>query len=105
MKHITSATGEYNVQLPIRTDNQGNAYSIANYKAKKWPNYAILLEMALTEYYTGIHLVVSHSPRENNQWADQLTHRDTTGFSPMLQIHIQHDPYHIFDSLIQLHSK
>ena len=78
---------------------------MANYKAKKWPNYAILLEMALTEYYTGIHPVVSHTPRENNQWADQLTHRDTTGFNPELRITIKQDPYHILDSLTKLHRK
>ena len=43
-KYLTNHNAELNNQLPIRTDNQGNAYNVANYKARKWPNYAKMLE-------------------------------------------------------------
>ena len=61
--------------------------------------------MALTDYHTGIHPVVSHTPRENNTWADQLTHRDTTGFDPAKQFHININEWYILDRLIALHHK
>ena len=106
-KYLSDTNSEVCAQLPIRTDNQGNAYNVANYKAKKWPNYAILLEMALHEYHTGIHPVVSHTHRENNQWADQLTHSDTTGFNPDLEITIDESTinWHIFRQLTDKHRK
>ena len=36
-----------------------------------------------------MHPVVSHTCRENNMWADQLNHRDTSGFNPELKIKIK----------------
>ena len=80
---------------------------MANYKARKWPNYAILLEMAMHEYHTGIHPVVTHTHRENNQWADQLTHKDTTGFNQDLEIKIDETAitWHILHHLTSRHRK
>ena len=106
-KYLTTNNLEVNAQLPIRTDNQGNAYNVANYKAKKWPNYAIMLEMALHEYHTGIHPHVTHTLRENNQWADQLTHKDTAGFNPDLEIKIRETDlnWHILNDLLTIRSK
>ena len=103
-KHLSPNAAQVQAYLPIRTDNQGNAYNVANYKAKKWPNYAILLEMALHEYKTGIHPQVNHTYRENNTWSDQLTHRDTTGFNKELEIKINESTmqWHILHKLLQL---
>ena len=103
-KILQPTNTDISTQLPIRTDNQGNAYNIANYKAKKWPNYAIMLEMALQEYHTGNHPEVTHTFRENNTWADQLTHRDTTGFNPALQIPIDESKleWHILNDLLTI---
>ena len=106
-KHLSQQHTQLSAQLPIRTDNQGNAYNVANYKARKWPNYAILLELAMHEYHTGIHPVVTHTHRENNQWADQLTHKDTTGFNQDLEIKIDETAitWHILHHLTSIHRK
>ena len=94
-------------QLPIRTDNQGNTYNVMNYKAKQWPNYGILLEMSLTHYHTTGRPHVTHIQRELNTWADQLTHRDATGFNADLEIkNIEHNlTWHILKQLVQLHQR
>ncbi len=52
-----------------------------DYKCKKWPNAAILMEMALEQHHHRTRLSLTHVHRENNQWADQLTHSDFTDFS------------------------
>ena len=106
-KYLTMGNADMTAQLPIRTDNQGNAYNVANYKARKWPSYAIMLEMALQEYHTGIHPQVSHTHRENNTWADQLTHCDATGFNPELEIKINEGAmtWHILNDLLTIKSK
>ncbi len=81
MKHITSNSTIVNMTLPMHTDNMGNSYSSVDFKCKKWPNSAILMEIALVQHHKRMRLDLQHVHRENNQWADQLTHRDFRGFN------------------------
>ncbi len=39
----TTATSASAITVKLRTDNKGNVYNVLNYKAKQWPNYAILM--------------------------------------------------------------
>eukprot|EP00971_Amphidinium_carterae_P116977 2316416-Amphidinium_carterae.1 len=67
------------------TDNQGNAYGLHRWSLKGWPNYLILMEIALLAQQHHIYPAVSHISREKNTWADQLTHLDFQGFDPKLR--------------------
>ena len=89
--------------LPLRTDNQGNDYNIFNYKAKKWPNSAILMELTSTVYIQQNTLSIGHVHRELNTWADQLTKNDTTGFHPLLRRRFTNIKDYILPTLLQLH--
>ncbi|CAE8634678.1 unnamed protein product, partial [Polarella glacialis] len=42
----TTASSSSAITVKVRTDNKGNVYNVLNYKAKQWPNYAILMELA-----------------------------------------------------------
>ena len=89
MKHITANSLDMAIQIPMVTDNMGNAYAVTDYHCRKWPNLAILMEMALTQHHHRVRAALSHVHRENNTWADQLTHRDTDGFSQALEMSIR----------------
>ena len=110
MKHITANNLEMQLQLPMVKDNMGNAYAVTDYHCTKWPNSVILMEMALTQHHHRVRAALSHVHRENNTWADQLTHRDTDGFSPELEMSIRSETikWHIlnkFDSFNLSHFK
>jgi hypothetical protein len=47
LKHITTHCTEVDMAIPLLTDNMGNSYRACDFKCKKWPNSAILMEMAL----------------------------------------------------------
>eukprot|EP00971_Amphidinium_carterae_P314113 6243519-Amphidinium_carterae.2 len=64
------------------TDNQANAYGLHRWSLRGSPQCFLLMEIALMAQKYNIFPAVNHVPRELNQWADQLTHTDTTGFSP-----------------------
>jgi hypothetical protein len=49
-------------------------------RAKKWPNSAILCELMMTLYRAEATIWPSFIKREYNQWADDLTHLNFTGF-------------------------
>jgi hypothetical protein len=66
----------------LSTDNLGNTYGINKERFKKWPNCDIALELALTAYSNGNRINTRHVKRDANQWADQLSNDDTTGFDP-----------------------
>ncbi len=51
MNHITSHSIDMNLRLPTVTDNLANASALTNYHCKKWPNSAILMEMALAQHH------------------------------------------------------
>ena len=75
--------GTIDVQIPLRTDNAGNAYSASKRSSKKWP-YSALLGTVSSRTPDG-HLPKSHVKRCSNTWADQLTHLDFAGFNPALR--------------------
>ncbi len=85
LKHITTNSTLINMTLPLRTDNMGNSYTSTDFKCKKWPNSAILMEIALVQHHQRIRLDLQHVHRENNQWSDQLTHSDFHGFNKRLR--------------------
>jgi hypothetical protein len=78
--------GAAEIMLPLRTDNQGNAFSFRRNYAKKWPNAAIMMELAMRRHVTGVRPHLSHVNRDQNVWADQLTHSDFAGFSTELRL-------------------
>jgi hypothetical protein len=78
--------GSAEIMLPLRTDNQGNAFSVRRNYAKKWPNAAIMMELAMRRHNTGIRPHLSHVNRDQNVWADQLTHSDFNGFDENLRM-------------------
>ena len=82
--HTTDAHAQ--VDIPIRTDNQGNAYNIINYKSRKWPSSAMLMEIALQQHYHKHPLRIQHVYRDYNDWADKLSNGKTEGFDPSKQI-------------------
>eukprot|EP00971_Amphidinium_carterae_P350444 6491545-Amphidinium_carterae.1 len=67
------------------TDNQANAYGLHRWSLKGWPNYLILMEIALLAQQHHIYPAVSHTSRDNNTWADQLTHLEFQGFDTALR--------------------
>ena len=104
LRHIAHSTnGTVHVNIPMKTDNKGNSYSVTNYKAKKWPNAAILMEIALTDHYMHCTPELTYTPRELNTWADDLTHDDHSGFNPDLQVHPNESDWYILDKLLSRH--
>ena len=87
LKHLVANYAHIDMAIPMHTDNMGNAYTSCDYKCKKWPNSAILMEMALEQHHHRTRLQLHHVHRENNTWADQLTHCDFTGFHPTKRFH------------------
>ncbi|CAE7501276.1 unnamed protein product [Symbiodinium sp. CCMP2592] len=70
--------------LPLTTDNEGNAFSASKRSSKKWPFSALLMELSAQEFHKGVFAQVTHVKRSSNTWADQLTHFDFEGFSPVI---------------------
>ncbi|CAE8597004.1 unnamed protein product [Polarella glacialis] len=93
----TTASSSSAITVKVRTDNKGNVYNVLNYKAKQWPNYAILMELALQQHFTNTTTSIRHVYREHNCWSDQLTHRDSTGFNTRLRIHTDQLRWHILN--------
>ena len=46
--------GNMDVQIPLRPDNKGNAYSVSKRSSKKWPCSALLVELAAREHLTEV---------------------------------------------------
>jgi hypothetical protein len=66
--------------IPIFTDNQGNALALLSNRSKKWPNAAFIMDLNMTLHMAGSHIRPNFVKREFNEWADQLTHGDSSGF-------------------------
>ena len=62
------------VRLPVGSDNQGNVMAMLNLGSKKPYTAAILMELVFL------------LPREFNQWADELTHPDFSGFDTLQRV-------------------
>ena len=81
-KLITHKLGSQPAIIPIFTDNQGNALALLSGRSKRWPNAAMIMDLVVTLHIAGSSIRPSFVKREFNTWADQLTHMDSTGFSP-----------------------
>ena len=60
----------------------------------------MLMELALAQHHSQCTLNLKHVYREQDEWADQLTHEDTTGFNNELQITPDETQWHILDQLL-----
>ena len=76
------------LHIPLISDNQGNVYSILNNATRKMPSAVILMELVYQIYQAGHMLAPTHSKRTENQWADELTHPNPSGFCPSLKVDI-----------------
>ena len=76
------------LHIPLISDNQGNVYSILNNATRKMPNAVVLMELVYQIYQAGHVLAPTHSKRDDNKWADELTHPNPRGFSPALKVDI-----------------
>ena len=74
------------VRLPVGSDNQGNVMAMLNLGSKKPYTAAILMELVFLLHTHGCSLAANHVPREFNQWADDLTHPDFSGFDPLHRV-------------------
>ena len=54
--------------------------------SKKPYTAAILMELVFLLHTHGCSLAANHVPREFNQWADELTHPDFSGFDPLQRV-------------------
>ena len=81
-------TAACRLHIPLISDNQGNVYSILNNATRKMPNAVILMELVYQISQAGHMLAPTHSKRDDNQWADELTHPSPKGFSPALKVDI-----------------
>ena len=70
------------IHLPIRTDNQGNAFAVLKDSTKRWPGSAVLMEICVQAQLTSCCPAIEHIGRENNTWADDLSNMHTREFSP-----------------------
>ena len=70
------------IKIPVITDNRGNVFCMLNNKTRQMPTSAILMQLVLTLHKGGAQLAPSHVKRDLNQWADELTHPNPTGFPP-----------------------
>ena len=102
-RHITSAQpaaeGAVCMTLALQTDNRGNAYQATNHKAHNDLAANLLMELAFTQYVTRCPLALSHTYRENNTWADQLTHADATGYDTHNRIYPSEADWHVLQRL------
>ena len=74
------------VRLPVGSDNQGNVMAMLNLGSKKPYTAAILMELVFLLHTHGCSLAANHVPREFNQWADELTRPDFSGFDPLQRV-------------------
>ena len=74
------------LRIPLVSDNQGNVYAILNNATRKMPTAVILMEVVYQLYQAGHMLAPTHSRRDDNQWADELTHPEPQGFDPALRV-------------------
>ena len=81
-------TASCRLHIPLISDNQGNVHSILNNATRRMPNAVTLMELVYQIYQAGHMLAPTHSKRDDNQWADELTHPNPKGFCPSLKVDI-----------------
>ena len=74
--------------IPLVSDNQGNVYSLLNEAAKKPVTATIAMEILLHTYINQVGLAPHHIRRDYNQWADELTRPDYTGFTASKKLEV-----------------
>ena len=89
-----------NLRMTLLTDNRGNSYQVTNHKSKNQVAAAMLMGLSLLKHYSRSPVTLTHTHRELNEGADQLTHLDNAGFCPTLLFHPSQDEWHILHSLI-----
>ena len=72
--------------LSSRVRHQGNVMAMLKLGSKKPYTAAILMELVFLLHTHGCSLAANHVPREFNQWADELTHPDFSGFDPLQRV-------------------
>ena len=87
------------------TDNQGNAFSTAKMSARKWPSSAVMMELAAWQTKTGYRSTFDHAKRDQNKWADDLTHHLYAKFNSSLKIKtlFKAIKWQILEDLFDLH--
>ena len=93
------ADADIAMNISLNTDNRGNAYQATDQKAKNNTAADMLMELALLKHDNRCRLRLRHVYREHNEWADQLTHADSSGFDDDLRITPDEISWHIFDQL------
>ena len=97
---VTHPALSINMQLTLATDNRGNAYQVTNHKAKNSTAAAMLMELSLIQHHSHSPVQLTHTYRENNAWADSLTHCNSEGFNPSMQFKPDQANWHILHKLI-----
>ena len=73
---------DFGVRLPVGSD----VMAMLNLGSKKPCTAAILMQLVFLLHTHGCSLAANHVPREFNQWADELTHPDFSGFDPLQRV-------------------
>ena len=76
------------LQISLISDNQGNIFSTLNQKTKKMPTAAFLMQLVLLLYQRSGQLCPCHRKRDLNQWADELTHPNFSGFDKTKELSV-----------------
>ena len=82
-KNVTAA--ELDVTVRGVTDSQCNSFALLKNYSRKLPLAAVHMELMATAGYFSIWPRISHVPREQNTWADDLTEFKTESFNPRLR--------------------
>jgi hypothetical protein len=86
VKAILLQSGKQALTIPFHTDNQGNAFALLANRSRKWPISGLLMELGVSLHKHSSSIRPSFCKRERNEWADQLTRLDSSGFSPDKQV-------------------
>ena len=63
-------------------DNQGNAFAMLREYSRKLPMAAVHMELVAACEELGVFPEISHVPREENTWADELSNSLTEDWDP-----------------------
>ena len=75
--------------LSGKTDNRGNSFIVRKLASTKWPITTLLVELSEQLRKRRAILDLSWIPRDDNQFADQLTNEDFSAFQEHLRIPVR----------------
>ena len=81
VKSVLWMLGSNPFTIPIQTDSKGNAFALLANRSKKWPVFGLLMELGMILHKHSSSIPPSLCKCKWNEWADQLTHLDSSGFS------------------------